>query len=109
MGPSILTLLNGLKPVQMKELQDLCANVPSSSPTPSRYLRSQRPAFLSGEELQNAMETSEDVVFENVSESQPTSRPQPSQTAHVAAPVVMDAYDLADSVDVNSRIPPNFL
>lgn len=109
MGPSILTLLNGLKPVQMKELQDLCTNVPSSCPTPSRYLRSQRPAFVPEEEQSSVMETSDDVVFEDISNSQqPTSQSQSSRPAHISAPVVMDAYDMADSVDVNTRIPPNF-
>ena len=107
MGPSILTLLNGLKPVQMKELQDLCANVPSSCPTPSRYLRSQRPAFMPGEQP-SAMEVSKDVGLENISNSQPElSHLQPTRST-MSAPVVVDAYDLADSVDVNTRIPTNF-
>lgn len=110
MGPSILTLLNGLKPVQMKELQDLCSNAPSSCPTPSRYLRSQRPAFvLEDEQASPAMEVSDDVVIEDVSNSQPTSsQPQIARPVQISAPVVIDAFDLAESVDVNTRIPPNF-
>lgn len=104
LGPSILTLLNGLKPVQMKELQELCAQTPSSCPTPTRYLRSQRPVFLPGEES-NAMENVEDISMDGVvSDSQPI---QHVQTASIAVPVVMDAYDMADSVDINARLPQN--
>lgn len=107
MGPSVLTLLNGLKPVQMKELQDLCAQSQlSSCPTPTRYLRSQRPAEVPFVEPSSAMDISNDgsCAFENVPEAQ-SSQPIPS--VPVSAPVVLDAYDLAESVDLNTRLPPN--
>ena len=102
LGPSILNALTGLKPVQLKELQDLCAQVPSSCPTPTRYLRSQRPATISIESP-SAMDISVDQeVSGKFSEEVPHSQSIPAIT-----PVVLDAYDLADSIDLNTRLPSN--
>jgi cytoskeleton-associated protein 5 len=102
LGISVLNLLNGLKPVQMKELQELCSQIPSFSPTPTRYLRSQKPVHIPEES--KAMDTAEDYSREDAPVSLPS---QVSQTA-ISGPVpIMDAYDLADSVDVNTKLPQN--
>lgn len=101
LGPSVLALLNGLKPVQMKELQELCSQIPSC-PTPTRYLRSQKPVHIPDEST--AMDTVEDYAHDDVPMSQPSHAAQKVSSA--PAPVI-DAYDLADSVDINSKLPQN--
>ena len=86
----------------MKELQELCSNVPSSCPTPTRYLRSQKPVNIP--ESSTAM----DIVEDSFQQDLPLF--QSSQTAKVdstSAQHVIDAYDMAESVDINAKLPQN--
>ncbi|CCX06110.1 armadillo-type protein [Pyronema domesticum] len=77
---------NDLKPAQQKELDDAFEKVKDAKPEAQRLLRSQQAAKAAAE----AAGVVEDEVVED-------------------EPEVVDAFDLAEPVDINAKIPANFL
>lgn len=77
---------NDLKPAQQKELEEAFEKVKDVQPSAERLLRSQQAARAAAEAAGNpAEEEAEDE------------------------PEEVDAFDLAEPVDLNSKLPPNFL
>ena len=88
---AVLSQLVGLRPVQLKEVQELCAQS-ASSPTPTRWLASQRPP--PGEEPmeQSIAEDPESVEMEVE---------QPIESS-------VDEYETAAPVDILSKVSETF-
>ena len=92
--------LEGLRPVQMKEIQEQCTqNV--LIPTPSRWLLSQKPE---GEEGKVADTTS----VEQAEQELPQEKPQTQNTKLPVPIAIIDNYDTTEPVDVLSQIPETF-
>ncbi|KAK5643087.1 hypothetical protein RI129_006932 [Pyrocoelia pectoralis] len=89
-GPPLRSQLNNLQPVQATELEAEFAKVEGQRVTPTRYIRSQqeRQAKLAAETVE--AEGDEDVEEEGYSTP------------------ALDLYDIADSVDILSKLPKNF-
>lgn len=112
-GPSVLTALQPhLKPVQLKELSEACAQAPSAQPTPSRYLRGQGPipdianeSMLSGL-AGSSHESMPAATGDATTTMMDVDGHQPSATAAApSVPKVLDAYDLVQPVSVCDRLP----
>uniref|UniRef100_A0A1Y1K5P3 TOG domain-containing protein n=1 Tax=Photinus pyralis TaxID=7054 RepID=A0A1Y1K5P3_PHOPY len=89
-GPALRSQLNNLQPVQVTELEAEFAKVEGQKVTPTRYIRSQQE-----KQAKLAAETEEAEGDEDVEEegySTPT----------------LDPYDIADPVDILSKLPKNF-
>lgn len=85
---AVLQFLTNLKPIQMKELQEQFESVANEVAVPIRTLKKYQSKVL---------KESADVIMEEV--AQPI--------ALTTAPVI-DAYSLADPVNVLAKIPSNF-
>ncbi|ORX54518.1 ARM repeat-containing protein [Hesseltinella vesiculosa] len=89
-GSAMMASLSDLKPVQLKELEEAFAKLPSGRPVPPRLLRSEQA----------------------VAEAQDTEMPDADDDAEDDATPMeeepMDPYDLADPVDITTKLPSNF-
>ncbi|KAJ3300457.1 Microtubule-associated protein, microtubule dynamics during spindle orientation [Borealophlyctis nickersoniae] len=93
LGPAISNSLNDLKPVQIKELNDQFEKMPSERAVPERLLRSEQAKVEAQGGLAEAGGASGDGAANEEGEEQ-------------EAPV--DAFDLADPVNVLDKLPPDF-
>ncbi|VDM16133.1 unnamed protein product [Hydatigera taeniaeformis] len=90
-GAPIKTQLSSLKPVQLTELESEFAKCSGQKPVPTRYLKSQRPKDLP-QQSNNAAAT-EDPGFNEREDGND---------------VELDPYELADPVNVLSKLPNDF-
>ncbi|KAG1588318.1 hypothetical protein G6F48_005356 [Rhizopus delemar] len=88
LGQSIMTSLSGLKPVQLKELEEAFQKLPAGKPTPERLVRSEQVIQQQKEMTLMEQQTGPDSDIEMEQE--------------------IDAYDLADPVDITLKLPGNF-
>ncbi|KAG1428216.1 hypothetical protein G6F58_000673 [Rhizopus delemar] len=88
LGQSIMTSLSGLKPVQLKELEEAFQKLPAGKPTPERLVRSEQVIQQQEEITLKEQQTGPDSDIEMEQE--------------------IDAYDLADPVDITLKLPRNF-
>ncbi|KAK9721017.1 hypothetical protein K7432_003762 [Basidiobolus ranarum] len=85
LGPALNTYLAELKPVQIKELNEAFEQLPSEKPSPERLLRSEQNESSNGS-------------VEDIKDDPTVASEEPE----------VDAYSLADPVDVLSKIPSDF-
>lgn len=96
-GPSILSVLGPqLKPVQAKELTDLLSSAPSVKPTPTNWLRGQRPLVSDAPIQLEAFEPAPQVLGSTVHLADEDT---PSGT--------VDEFEVAMPVNVLDRVPSN--
>ncbi|KAI8882635.1 ARM repeat-containing protein [Backusella circina FSU 941] len=89
-GQAIMNSLADLKPVQIKELEEQFSKLPSEKAKPERLIRAEQ-------------------VVEEEEEEQPVDQGDGEQNDQdEAEDVEMDAYDLADPVDITAKLPNNF-
>ncbi|XP_018326942.1 protein mini spindles isoform X2 [Agrilus planipennis] len=88
-GPALKSQLTGLQAVQITELEAEFTKIEGQKVSPTRYLRSQQE-----KQSKLAAEAVEDDDEE------------PQDETNAAVPI--DAYDLADPVDILSKLPKNF-
>lgn len=108
LGPSVLSLLAGLKPVQIKELQDLCVQTGGGSlpPAPLRYLRSQKPV-ASVPTVQDS-DAPMAVDAETVEQNHDSAATLVVETGtRPATRASADPYDLAEAVNISALLPAN--
>jgi cytoskeleton-associated protein 5 len=107
-GSAFLGTLQGLKPVQLKELQESCGQQQATQPSPTRYLRSQKPAFTAPVEMDVCMDQQQalpDNCLMEVAADGVESVPH-SVVAKPSAP--LDAYDIAEAADILSALSSAF-
>jgi cytoskeleton-associated protein 5 len=92
--------LEGLRPVQMKEIQEQCAQN-LLMPTPSRWLLSQKP------EIDDKPEA-EDIAEQTGEPAIPPSKHQTQTTSYSELVAVADDYETANPVDVLAQIQETF-
>jgi cytoskeleton-associated protein 5 len=90
-GPAISACYEGLKPVQIKELQDAVAKLPKEVAHPLRWRRAEQPTMPSVMDVDMAVDSSTNVA--------PIS---------VIRENVVDAFALYDPVNVLDKIPEGF-
>lgn len=95
-GPAVTAGFEGLKPVQVKELQDAIARLPAEAPRPLRWRRAEQPSDPSAVPQGCAMEVEE------------TASRGPMDNSCGSMGEIIDAYALSEPVDVLERIPPGF-
>ncbi|KAI9483394.1 MAG: armadillo-type protein [Benjaminiella poitrasii] len=88
-GQPLMASLSTLKPVQIKDLEEAFSKLPSEKPSPERLIRSEQ-AIQEVEQAQNDVEV-DDTLAENEMEIDE-----------------VDAFDLADPVDITAKLPANF-
>ncbi|KAI9105402.1 hypothetical protein DFS34DRAFT_7380 [Phlyctochytrium arcticum] len=91
LGSAIINSLNDLKPVQLKELKEQFENLPQERPTAERLIRSE----------QNNVPESGEVDGGEVDAKE-------MDGAAVEEPEPIDAFDLADPVNILDKLPKNF-
>ncbi|CAO3638942.1 unnamed protein product [Mucor hiemalis] len=89
-APMMASLSTSLKPVQIKELEEAFAKLPSDKPTPERLIRSEQ-AVEPEEEEQVDTGADEEQGNDDEMEVEET-----------------DAFDFADPVDITAKLPGNF-
>ncbi|KAF5285627.1 hypothetical protein FQR65_LT13108 [Abscondita terminalis] len=89
-GPALRSQLGNLQPVQVAELEGEFAKVEGQKITPTRYIRSQQQ-----KQAKLIAKTEENEGEDNVEEDD-------------YSPPNLDPYDIADPVDILSKLPKNF-
>ncbi|KAI8071463.1 armadillo-type protein [Gongronella butleri] len=92
-GAALKPSLSDLKPVQLKDLEAAFDQLPDERPVPPRKLRS--------EQVAQATRGAQDVTMADANDGQGDGG-EPMDEEPV------DPWDLADAVDINSKLPPNF-
>lgn len=92
-GPSINTFLDGLKPVQIKELQEQIAKIQPGLAQPLRWRRCEQPKEVAT--------TSMDSVLEEKMQAG-------KEDSLGSMSAIIDAYSLCEPVNVLDRIPEGF-
>ncbi|KAL5108615.1 Cytoskeleton-associated protein 5 [Taenia crassiceps] len=90
-GAPIKTQLSGLKPVQLAELENEFVKCSGQKPVPTRYLKSQKPKDLP-QQNNNAAATEDPG----------------SNDGEEVNDVELDPYDLADPINILSKLPNDF-
>ncbi|KAI8099122.1 armadillo-type protein [Halteromyces radiatus] len=91
-GAALTPSLSDLKPVQIKELEEAFAKLPSEKPTPERLLRSEQQKLAETEAM--------DVETGDTNQDEDEAEPMDEEP--------MDPFDLADPIDITSKLPGNF-
>lgn len=103
-GSAISAAFEGLKPVQVKELQDAIAKTPSDvPPRPLRWRRSEEQA--SRDERPSA---AMDIVALGGGAFESNATAAATNGCGVSTGEIIDAYSLAEPVNVLQRMPANF-
>lgn len=89
-GQPLMTSLSDLKPVQIKDLEEAFSKLPAEKPTPTRLIRAEQAA------AEEAAAAAEEEVQDNN---------QPEEEMEVDE---IDAFDLADPVDITAKLQSNF-
>ncbi|VUZ38989.1 unnamed protein product [Hymenolepis diminuta] len=92
-GTPVKTQLSSLKPVQLTELEVEFDKCSGQKPVPTRYLKSQKPKGLP-QQNNNASAPADQVLVEDTSGG--NNEPE------------LDPYDLADPVNILSKLPNDF-
>ncbi|KAI7849124.1 armadillo-type protein [Circinella umbellata] len=94
LGAAINGYLSDLKPVQQKDLEEAFSKLPNEKATPERLLRSEQAAAAEAAAT-NEADMDEEVDGEDDGGEAMDDEP-------------IDPYDLADPVDITSKLPGNF-
>ncbi|KAF7730601.1 Microtubule-associated protein, microtubule dynamics during spindle orientation [Apophysomyces ossiformis] len=92
LGPALNQQLSGLKPVQIKELEEAFSKLPAEKPSPERLIRSEQEAA--------AAAAANEVEMDEATEAADDAQPMEEEA--------IDPYDLADPVDITSKLPGDF-
>lgn len=105
-GQGIVNSLSDLKPVQLKELEEQFSKLPSDKPKPERLIRAEQAVE---EEEEQAMDQGKgDIKIIRITKLMHDIGDQEQNDQDEAEDVEMDAYDLADPVDITAKLPSNF-
>lgn len=88
-GQPLMNSLSDLKPVQVKDLEEAFSKLPAEKPTPTRLIRSEQ--AVEEEEQDEPQDQNDDAQGEDDMEVDE-----------------IDAFDLADPVDITAKLPGNF-
>ncbi|KAI7908148.1 armadillo-type protein [Cokeromyces recurvatus] len=89
-GQPLSTSLTTLKPVQIKDLEEAFSKLPTEKPTPERLIRSEQ-ASEEPEQVENDIKMGDDAQDEEQMDVDE-----------------IDAFDLADPIDITAKLPGNF-
>ncbi|KAG0164625.1 Microtubule-associated protein, microtubule dynamics during spindle orientation [Apophysomyces sp. BC1034] len=109
LGPALNQQLSGLKPVQIKELEEAFSKLPAEKPAPERLLRSEQEAAAAAAANEVEMGTYLlSVLQENGLNCIVDEAAEEGNDAEPMEEEPIDPYDLADPVDITSKLPSDF-